>query len=166
MEALFCKQLFLEATSVIIKFLWGGELYNSTWSAVEVIKTEPLVFLCVTLWALSRQTHECIFRAHHPHSIKPCKVRFWVSLYSSLWYSVCDNFLPPKFLFIYSKTDIWLVHLWVVACLNDGQFWENWYTIWYPSYVPLSKSDEKLRGQKNITGGTTAPALPAWKRLN
>ncbi len=115
MEALFCKQLFLEATSVIIKFLWGGELYNSTWSAVEVIKTEPLVFLCVTLWALSRQTHECIFRAHHPHSIKPCKVRFWVSLYSSLWYSVCDNFLPPKFLFIYSKTDIWLVHLWVVA---------------------------------------------------
>ena len=26
-------------------------------------------------------------------------------------------------------------------------------------YIPLSKSDEKLRGQKNITGGAPAPAL-------
>ena len=60
------------------------------------------------------------------------------SLYSSLWYSVCDNFLPPKFLFIYAKTYIWV-------------------------YVPLSKLDEKLRGQKIITGGATAPAL-LWKK--
>ncbi len=27
------------------------------------------------------------------------------------------------------------------------------------SFIPLSKSDEKLRGQKIITGGAPAPAL-------
>ena len=30
------------------------------------------------------------------------------------------------------------------------------------SYIPLSKSDEKLRGQKIITGGATAPALEGF----
>ena len=46
-------------------------------------------------------------------------------------------FFCPKFLFWFDKSDIWM-----------GS-----------SYVPLSKSDEKLRAEKNNTGGATAPAL-------